>query len=124
VNHKKFHILAVFNLISLAALLFSLRTVSAQITHTSLEMQAQAAFEGKFKYGEWLPIVVTLENSGADMDITIQAQINQQGKNNIFARKVSLPFSSRKQVILYVLPNNFSREIKIDPTIRCYPRRS
>jgi hypothetical protein len=112
-NHKKLRVLVVLNLLALAALLFSFKSVGAQTTPAGLEMQAQAAFEGNFKYGEWLPILVTLENSGADLDAVVQAQINQSGGNVTFARRVSLPYNSRKQVVLYVLPNNFSREIEL-----------
>ena len=72
-------------------------------------MQAKPGFGGNFKYGEWLPVWVTLENTGADLEAVLQAQINQSGGNVTFARQVSLPYSSRKQVMLYVLLNNFSR---------------
>ena len=110
---KKIRTLVVLNLLALALLFVSWQPVSAQTTPAGLEMQAQAAFEGNFKYGEWLPIWATLENTGTDTDAVLQAQINQSGGNITFATRVSLPYSSRKQVVLYVLPNNFSREIEI-----------
>ena len=110
---KKIRTLVVLNLMAIALLLVSWQPASAQTAPTGLEMQAQAAFEGNFKYGEWLPIWVTLENTGTDIDAVLQAQINQSGGNITFATRVSLPYSSRKQVVLYVLPNNFSREIDV-----------
>jgi len=78
-----------------------------------LSMQAYANFNGNFKYGEWLPITATIENNGADQEAVLKSTINQTSGNVTFATRVSLPTGSRKQVTLYILPNNFSREIEL-----------
>ncbi|MCB2180112.1 hypothetical protein KQH54_03220 [bacterium] len=105
----QFIVLVVFSIIGLV--LFS-QPVSAQ-NNSGLTMEAQASYDGNFKYGEWLPIQVTLENTGTDLDTVLKATINQSGGNVTFAKRVSLPSGSRKLVTLYILPNNFSREIEI-----------
>ncbi len=79
-----------------------------------LQMQAAAAFDGYVKYGEWLPVWVELENSGADLDAEIRVQV--QGNWNAaatFATAVALPGGSRKRVPVYVLPNNFTRQLQV-----------
>lgn len=111
-KHNRIRNLWVLSFLILLGLSFSMRPVSAQ-ENLNLNMQAYASFEGNFKYGEWLPINVTLENNGADLETVLQATINQTNGNVTFAKRVSLPTGSRKQVTLYILPNNFSREIEI-----------
>lgn len=92
--------------------LFSIQSASAQ-NNSFLSMNAKASFNGNFKYGEWLPILVTLENNGPDLETVLRTTISQSGGNVTFAKRVSLATGSRKQVTLYVLPNNFSREIDV-----------
>lgn len=104
-----FFIIGIFLAIGLT---LTFQSVSAQDVST-LNLEARASFNGNFKYGEWLPILVTLENDGADLDTILRTTINQSGGNVTFAKRVSLPTGSRKQVTLYILPNNFSREIDI-----------
>lgn len=95
-----------------AGMLLTLHSASAQGS-SNLTMQAYANFNGNFKYGEWLPITVTIENNGADLETVVQTTINQSSGNVSFAKRVSLPTGSRKQITLYILPNNFSREIDV-----------
>lgn len=70
------------------------------------------AFGGNFKYGEWLPLYVSVENAGADMEAEIRVRITGTN-NNTFTAPVSLPSGARKLVPLYVLPNNFSRVLDV-----------
>lgn len=70
------------------------------------------AFGGNFKYGEWLPLYVSVENAGADMEAEISVRITGT-TNNTFTAPVSLPSGARKLVPLYVLPNNFSRVLDV-----------
>ncbi len=79
-----------------------------------LSMQADVAFDGTFKYGEWLPVWVDLENSGPDREVEVQVRLTGSGGTTTFATPVSLPTGSRKRVPIYVLPNNFSHQLQID----------
>jgi hypothetical protein len=92
-----------------AALGFSAPVAAQQ---TGLRMQADAAFEGHFKYGEWLPIRVELENNGADVNAEVQIRVTGNTGASTYALPVALPAGSRKQVTVYALPNNFSRELE------------
>ena len=97
-------------------LLLSTPAVLAQTTQPQVNIQIQPAFEGNFKYGEWLLLWVTLENQGQDLEVEITTSIEQSGGGGIYAAEVSLPAGSRKQVPFYVIPNNFSRELEIQVT--------
>jgi hypothetical protein len=83
-------------------------------TEQPVTMEAFPAFEGTFKYGEWLPVWVTLENHGASLSAEVQVSIVQDFGTTTYASAVELPASARKQVPVYVLPNNFTHELKVE----------
>jgi hypothetical protein len=83
---------------------------------TGLKMEAEAAFDGYFKYGEWLPVWVQLENSGPDLDAEARVRVPGSWGTISFVAPVSLPGGSRKRIPLYVLPNNFSHTLELELT--------
>jgi hypothetical protein len=78
-----------------------------------LQMSAIAAYNGYFKYGEWLPVRVELQNQGQDLNGEVRVQINNSQGTVVYSAPVALPSGSRKLVTVFVLPNNFSRELEI-----------
>lgn len=99
-------------LIVLAVLLAG-RVMVQAAPPTGLQMQVKAAYQGAFKYGEWLPILVTLENEGADFAGEVRVQISSYSGVVTFAAPATLPTHSRKQLVIYVIPNNYSRELNV-----------
>ncbi|MEZ4640085.1 MAG: hypothetical protein R2873_33405 [Caldilineaceae bacterium] len=85
----------------------------AQDTMNGLSMDARAAFDGYFKYGEWLPIWVELENQGRDLDAQVQVTINSRNGPITYAAPAELPGGARKRIVLYAPPNSFSRELTV-----------
>ena len=82
-------------------------------TPSGLTMTVQAAFNGNFKFGEWLPIFVTVENTGPDLQAEIQVVIdNSRGQLN-YVVPADLPSGARKRFTLYTLPNSFSRVLDV-----------
>ena len=77
-------------------------------------MDAAALYEGASKYGEWLPVVVDLENNGPDVNGQAEVLVSGSGQETIYAQHVELPRGSRKQVTIYVVPNNFSRRLVVE----------
>lgn len=103
----------------LLLVMFSLSPVMAQLASaqngaSGLKVSAQAAYDGHFKYGEWLPIWVHMENSGSDLQVEVRVRIPDGWGGTIYAVPVDMPNSSRKLVPLYVLPNNFSHELVVE----------
>jgi hypothetical protein len=86
---------------------------AAQDTGSPVNMNVRAAFDGHFKYGEWLPLYVQLENRGSDLNAEIQVRITGRGGTSVFAAPADLPTGSRKLIDLYVLPNNFSHTLEV-----------
>jgi hypothetical protein len=95
----------------LAAVLFI--PASAQESAQGLSMQVQASFDGYFKFGEWLPVQVELENNGPDLTGEVQVSVAGSQGSVVYAAPVSLPTVSRKRFFLYVLPNNYSQEMDV-----------
>jgi hypothetical protein len=80
---------------------------------SGLVMEAAAAFEGYFKYGEWLPVWVQLENSGPDLEAEVRVRVTGGAGAVTFAAPAPLPTGSRKRIPVYVLPNNFSHQLEV-----------
>ena len=80
---------------------------------TGVSLNAQAASEGHFKYGEWLPIWVELENHGPDRRAEVRVPISTSAGLQVFTVPVELAAGTRKRLSVYVLPNNFSRQSEV-----------
>lgn len=100
-------------LLSLALLLGALSPAQAQSTAPGLELQAEAAFEGYLKYGEWVPVWVTLSNDGADLSGEVIIRVASSAGTIAYVAPVELPGGARKRLPIYVLPNNFTRLLNV-----------
>jgi hypothetical protein len=76
-------------------------------------MQVQPAFQGHFKYGEWLPVWIYLENDASDVNAEVRVQVPGASGGMTFAVPVELPTTSRKRLSLYILPNNYSHQLDV-----------
>jgi hypothetical protein len=85
----------------------------AQSDDNGIKMQAEAAYQGVVKNGEWLPIWITLENNGPDREAEARVRVTSGNGAVTYAVPVPLPTGARKRVPLYVLPNSFSREMEV-----------
>lgn len=97
------------------ALLALLQALSAPLQAApAFEMKAEPGFGGRFKYGEWLPVFVDLENGGPDLTGEIRVLITSPTGQLDFNLPAELPTGARKRYTLYILPNNFSRSAKVE----------
>ncbi len=91
----------------------------------NVKLTAHSLFQGYFKYGDWLPIEVNLENFGDTLDLqieaTITARINAANYRTTYRRETSLNERATKKVLLYIVPfvetTNPSRSIVYDTVI-------
>lgn len=83
----------------------------------SLTLAARAGFDGYYKAGTWVPVRITLENNGPDVNATLRATLpRDSGSNLYFTRELELPTQSRREFFLYVSPENFASTLKITLT--------
>lgn len=88
-------------------------TPAASFTLEGFDVDAHAGADGYFKYGEWLPIWVEIGNNGSDVNAELRVVVS--GANPMqFTTPVELPAGARKRLPLYVLPNNFSRQLVVE----------
>lgn len=85
----------------------------AQTTPGPLTLRVTPAFDGYFKNGEWLAAWAEIENTGKNVDAQLSVQIIKSNSQSTYAVSVALPTGARKRVALYLLPNNFSRELEV-----------
>jgi hypothetical protein len=85
----------------------------AQATVQGITLSATPAFDGHFKYGEWLPIWVQVENTGSDLEAQVQVRVTSRNGVITYAAPASLPGGARKRIPLYVPPNSFSHELDV-----------
>jgi hypothetical protein len=74
----------------------------------------QVGFDGYCKEGTWLPIHVEVQNTGPDLDATVEAAYkNNNGGITAADVNVALPTTSRKDFFLYILPQSFMQNFHI-----------
>jgi hypothetical protein len=79
-----------------------------------LKMTVEAGFDGQFKDGQWIPVRVTLENNGADLQGTVRVFYSDlASETDIYEYPLALPSISRKEVVVYVRAEGYNRALTI-----------
>lgn len=81
-------------------------------TGPNLTLQVEPYFHGQFKYGEWLPLRVTLANDGAPFVGQVRVE-TQALTSNAWVTPVELPTGARKQLTVYTLPPSFVQTLRV-----------
>lgn len=76
-------------------------------------MQVQPYFGGRFKFGEWLPLHVTLANAGPALRAEVRADTTEAGGQTTYSMPVELPTGARKRLTLYVQPPSFAQAVRV-----------
>jgi hypothetical protein len=83
-------------------------------TENGIDITARAGLDGFCKSGTWLPIHVTVENTGTDVDARVQASYkNDANAQTIYGVDISLPATSRKDFFLYIHADGSIRDFKV-----------
>ena len=89
------------------------REVRAQSQET-ITIKANAGLDDFCKMDEWLPVHVTVENTGADVNARVQTSYkNNVGGQTVDGADISLPATSRKEFFLYVTPEGLMRTFNV-----------
>jgi len=80
----------------------------------NVTITAQAGLDGFCKVDKWLPVHITVENTGADINARVQTSYkNNAGGQTVNGVDISLPATSRKEFFLYVTPEGLMRTFNI-----------
>ncbi len=127
-NNRQFLVSLSAALWAVVALLF-LAPLSAQGAakepQYNVKLGARSLFDGNFKYGDWLPVEITLENYGEALDVRVETIINSfyngTNLNTAFRREVSLGQRANKRFTLYIQPfvqtSNVSRSVSYEAKV-------
>lgn len=78
-------------------------------------LTARAGFDGYYRDGRWLPVRVTLTNNGPSVDGQLRVAVPRyDGTETTFARDVSLPTQSHKEFFVYVIPEGYLAQLKVE----------
>ena len=104
-----------FFLLLLILVGFGVRTAVAQ-TDTGLTMNVRAGFDGLYKPGSWVPVQVTVANSGPAVEGELRITLGSafSGDEVVYNAPISLPTQSNKQVTLYVYLPQFTSELAVE----------
>jgi len=101
-------------LIMLSPLLLLPHAAEAQ-SQNGVSLTAWAGFDGFCKESNWVPVRVILENQGESIQGRLEAHLLPSTTNqSLFAQEISLPNTSRKETYLYIFPESYSSDLKID----------
>jgi uncharacterized membrane protein YhaH (DUF805 family) len=89
------------------------RTAAAQ-TDETLTLTATAGYDSYFKDGQWVPLHVSVANSGAPIDGTFQVVTgNSPNDRVVYTSPVSLPTQSDKRITFYVYLPGFASDLDL-----------
>lgn len=83
-------------------------------TQGKITIIAHAGLDNLCKTGAWLPVKVTVENTGTDVEARVQAAYkNDMSGNTVYGVDISLPATSRKEFFIYVFPDGSMRNFTV-----------
>jgi hypothetical protein len=84
-------------------------------SETDLSLTAKLGFDGFCKDNYWLPVHVEVENTGPELNTTVQVSYkNGNGGNTATSLDLLLPANSRKEFFLYIYPQGSLRSMHIN----------
>ena len=79
-----------------------------------ISLSAQAGFDGYCKEATWIPVRVTVANSGPDLNARVQVSYGTSNTDKaITGTDISLPNTSQKEFFLYFYPPRFLRSLNV-----------
>jgi hypothetical protein len=90
-----------------ATLLFIYQSTPDQTPSTGVTFQVHIGFDGRYKDGSWVPVYISLSNTGTDFSGTLSISppdslIASQWPSTLYQTTIILPAGAQKQVTLYI----------------------
>jgi len=78
-----------------------------------INLSAWAGFDGYCKSNTWMPVRITVANSGPDLNARVQVSYQEiVGSISTVGADISLPTTSEKEIFLYLPPQNSYRNLE------------
>ncbi|MBN2146794.1 MAG: hypothetical protein JW726_05375 [Anaerolineales bacterium] len=103
------------SLLSIFILATSLGNPAQAQQQSDIILTAEAGFDGLCKDGAWIPVRVTVENNGPNLEATLQiVTSNSSGTQNTYTYPINLPSQSRKEATLFIFPEGYQDTISVE----------
>ncbi len=80
----------------------------------AVTLSVEAGLDSYYRVGQWLPVRVLLENKGAAIDGRVEVVLQRPDDGAVTYRyPVNLPTQSRKEITLYLLPQEYLSRLQI-----------
>jgi hypothetical protein len=83
---------------------------AASFQGTELSLKARPAYEGVFRVGTWLPVMVEVENAGIDRRVQVRVGTREGAQ---YSTEFDLPHNSRKLVTVYTYMSPAARRLVV-----------
>ncbi|GAB4419003.1 MAG: hypothetical protein Kow00106_15160 [Anaerolineae bacterium] len=83
---------------------------------STLDLSVSAGYGGVYRRGQWVAVRVTVSNSGESLSGTLQVRPDSSGslENAQYRTPLDLPRGGRKQVFIYVAPEPYTRNLRVE----------
>jgi hypothetical protein len=88
----------------------------AQVLPGTITLTVNAGFDGYFREGQWIPVLVRARNDGGDVEgwLVVRPETSGSGIVNTYSVPISLPSGADKTDILYVTARAFANQLRVD----------
>jgi len=88
----------------------------AQQQKTGVKLSVEAAYEGYYRSGEWLPVLVSVSNTGPGISGLLRLTAPDLGTavSDAYNTPIDLPQQSSKQVFLYLPVSEQAHQVKVE----------
>jgi hypothetical protein len=88
-------------------LIFATHSTPDQTPNTAVTFQVHIGFDGRYKNGTWVPVYITLSNTGADFSGTLSitpppSLSDAEWPSTLYQSGITLPTGAQKQVTFYI----------------------
>ncbi len=82
----------------------------------AIRMTVEAGFQGRFREGQWLPLLINVANDGPDVsgELRIASGSALNLSTSGYATSVELPTQSNKQLFLYVTLEAYTQQVQVE----------
>ncbi|MEA4905996.1 MAG: hypothetical protein VB089_00160 [Anaerolineaceae bacterium] len=105
-----------FNLLLLIGLFIWLLTPGAAWAQSgdTPQITVQAGFGQYYRDNTWVPVWVTLENNGPDVEARVEVQQIPAGSSQkVYSQSISLPGQSRKAIVVWFYPEGYLERVDV-----------
>jgi hypothetical protein len=115
---KRISLVAALSLFAVVTLVSSPGFSRAQ--DNAVKLSVEAGYEGYFRGGQWLPVLVSVSNDGADIsgELRVFAPDLFGGGSDTYATTIDLPTRSSKQVYLYIPLSDQITQLRVELATR------